>query len=80
MVTGLIKCSDCGTPFEGDRREARDARWEPSSSATQWALDHGPMICLDCVRRLLDRVLEALAAWAAEQTTEASAHAHGSRR
>jgi DNA-directed RNA polymerase subunit RPC12/RpoP len=55
-----IECKECGARFDGDRTEARRALWEPFSIATQQALDHGPMVCPDCVRRILDDLLAAI--------------------
>lgn len=53
-------CHVCGTHYAGDRRAARGARWEPFSNRSQWHLDHGPMICPDCVAAAVERVLVAM--------------------
>jgi ribosomal protein L34E len=55
-----IHCKECGAQFDGDRRAARLARWEPFSTQTQKALDRGPMVCPDCVKRVLDELLTAM--------------------
>jgi hypothetical protein len=55
-----VECKDCRTRFEGGRSEARRARWEPWSTATQQSIDHGPMVCPTCVEQLLAGVIDAL--------------------
>jgi hypothetical protein len=65
-----IECEECGVRFDGGRTEARRAQWEPVSSATQHALDHGPMVCPACVGLLLTAVLDALRVYAARERAE----------
>lgn len=60
MSAQVQTCRECATPFEGTRTEARRARWEPYSSATQHALDCGPLVCPECVAQLLDDLLDAM--------------------
>jgi hypothetical protein len=62
-----IECEECGARFDGGRTEARWARWDPVSSATQQALDHGPMICAACIGQLLDAALDALRVYAGHE-------------
>lgn len=56
----MIKCCECDLTFDGARADARRARWEPFSVRTQQAIDHGPMICPDCIRSALDSLLAAI--------------------
>ncbi|GAB3118447.1 hypothetical protein [Glaciibacter psychrotolerans] len=55
-----IECKLCAATFEGDRTEARRAHWEPFSTSTQHDLDHGPMVCTDCIGHLLEGLLDAM--------------------
>ena len=56
-----VVCSDCGKGFDGDRNAARKARWEPNSYDSQHAIDHGPMTCPECVKALLEQLVDAMA-------------------
>lgn len=55
-----VSCVECGDGFEGTRLEARKARWEPFSTKTQAAIDSGPVVCPECLGRLLDGLLGAM--------------------
>lgn len=55
-----VVCRECGRVFEGSRREARRARWEPWSTKTQAAIDAGPMVCPGCVAAIIDGCLDAM--------------------
>lgn len=55
-----VTCMECTAQLPGTRAEARRLGWEPFSSSSQWALDEGPMVCSDCIGRLLDSVQTAL--------------------
>jgi hypothetical protein len=62
-----VVCMECGAQYGGSRRDARlIGGWETFSASSQWAIDHGPMMCRDCVAALLDSVLEAIKAVPAE--------------
>lgn len=52
-------CKLCARRFRGSRHDARLAGWEPCSSATQHAIDFGPIVCPDCVKALIDDVVAA---------------------
>lgn len=60
MSAPVQSCCECAVTFAGTRTDARRARWEPYSSATQHALDCGPLVCPACVARLLDDLLDAM--------------------
>ena len=57
-----VVCRECGAAFSGSRREARRARWEPWSTKTQAAIDAGPMVCPECVGRIIDDCLAGMLA------------------
>lgn len=68
-VVDPVECCQCGrthrvegaTSVARQRSAARRVGWEPYSVRTQASLDHGPMICPDCLRKAADGALDALA-------------------
>lgn len=67
----VISCRECGRMFAGDRSAARAARWEPYSSNSQHALDHGPMVCPACVLDIITKCMDAMrAAWGVNQQVD----------
>jgi hypothetical protein len=59
-----VECDTCGRHAD-DRAAARAAHWEPVSSRSQADIDAGPMVCPECIGRLLDQLQLALRAAAA---------------
>ncbi|WP_293785151.1 hypothetical protein [uncultured Aeromicrobium sp.] len=58
-----VVCCECSATFAGSRFDAqRIGRWEPYSHNTQRDVDHGPLVCAECIRRLLDELLSKLLA------------------
>lgn len=66
-------CHDCGRSLLGDRAAARALRWEPYSSRSQAELDAGPMVCPECIGRLLADLDVAMRAAAARGVDVAGA-------
>lgn len=53
-------CHVCHRHIEATRSEACRQRWEPYSFSSQHTIDHGPMVCPECVTKAIDEVIAAI--------------------